>query len=90
MAGVALIVAALAGKLRTLAKVSTGRSASELGIAPWQERNARSELQGWSPESLAEAILAVAEADEEVKGLSRDPVFAAERAVLRVAAARRR
>lgn len=84
------IVAALAGKLRTLAKVSTGRSASELGIAPWQERNARSELQGWSPESLAEAILAVAEADEEVKGLSRDPVFAVERAVLRVAAARRR
>lgn len=84
------VVAALAGKLRTLAKVSTGRSAAELGIAPWQERNARSELQGWSPESLAEAILAVAEADEEVKGLSRDPVFAAERAVLRVAAARRR
>lgn len=84
------IIAALAAKLRLLAKVSTGRSAKELGIAPWQERNAKRELSGWSPEGLAQAILAVAQADEEVKGASRDPVFAAERAVLRVATARRR
>ena len=84
------VVAALAAKLRLLAKVSTGRSASELGIAPWQERNAKRELSGWSPEGLAEAIAAVAQADEEVKGASRDPMFAAERAVLRVASARRR
>lgn len=83
------IVAALAAKVRLLAKVSTGRTAGELGIAPWQERNARRDLSGWSPEGLAAAILAVAQADEEVKGASRDPLFAAERAVLRVAGARR-
>ncbi|HEY5553336.1 MAG TPA: DNA polymerase III subunit delta, partial [Cellulomonas sp.] len=37
--------------------------------------------------SLAAAITAVAQADAEVKGASRDPEFAVERAVLRVASA---
>ncbi|WP_127127162.1 DNA polymerase III subunit delta [Georgenia sp. SYP-B2076] len=87
------IVAALAMKLRTLAKVAatrgrSGVSAGELGLAPWQIDRARRDLDGWTPEGLANAITAVAAADAEVKGLSRDPVFAVERAVLRVAAAR--
>ncbi|WP_448072379.1 DNA polymerase III subunit delta [Georgenia yuyongxinii] len=86
------IVAALAVKLRTLAKVAAvrgraGVSAGELGLAPWQIDRARRELDGWTPEGLARAITAVAAADAEVKGLGRDPVFAAERAVLTVAAA---
>ncbi|MFD1505320.1 DNA polymerase III subunit delta [Georgenia yuyongxinii] len=86
------IVAALAVKLRTLAKVAavrgrSGVSAGELGLAPWQIDRARRELDGWTPEGLAQAITAVAAADAEVKGLGRDPVFAAERAVLKVAAA---
>lgn len=89
------LVAALASKLRTLAKVdaASGRgriNAGELGLAPWQVDRARRELSGWTPEGLATAITAIAAADAEVKGQSRDPVFALERAVLRVAASRRR
>ncbi|GAA1642264.1 DNA polymerase III subunit delta [Georgenia ruanii] len=86
------LVAALAMKLRTLAKVAatrgrSGVSAGELGLAPWQIDRARKELDGWTPEGLAAAITAVAAADAEVKGQGRDPVFAVERAVLKVAAA---
>ncbi|MGO1317836.1 MAG: DNA polymerase III subunit delta [Cellulomonadaceae bacterium] len=83
------IVAVLALKLRALAKVAAmrgraGVSASSLGMAPWQVERARRELQRWTPEGLAAAITAVADADEEVKGGGRDPVFAVERAVLRI------
>ncbi len=90
------LVAALAVKVRTLAKVSSaprGRSADlvrELGLAPWQIDRARRELSGWTDAGLAEAILALAEADAAVKGGGRDPVFAVEKAVLRVAGARGR
>lgn len=86
------LVAALAAKLRTLAKVGAmrgrGLGAAEVGLAPWQVQRAERELRGWRPEALAEAITAVAQADAEVKGLSRDPGFAIERAILRVVAAR--
>lgn len=87
------LVAALAAKLRTLAKVASARGrgldpARDLGLAPWQVDKARRELRGWTPEGLAAAISAVARADAEVKGAGRDPVFAVERAVLGVAAAR--
>lgn len=86
------LVAALAAKLRTLAKVAamrgrSGMSAGDLGLAPWQVDRARKELGRWTPETLAAAIDAVAQADAEVKGASRDPRFAVERAVLRVATA---
>lgn len=86
------LVAALAIKLRTLAKVAAmrgrGVTAGELGLAPWQVDRARRELSGWTPEGLAAAITAVADADAEVKGESREPQFAVERAALRVAASR--
>lgn len=86
------LVAALAAKLRVLAKVAAtrGRGSSavaELGLAPWQVDRARKDLARWTPEGLAAAITAVAQADAEVKGAGRDPVFAVERAVLRVASA---
>ncbi|MFC7405958.1 DNA polymerase III subunit delta [Georgenia alba] len=89
------VVAALALKLRTLAKVAatrgrSGVSVDELGLAPWQVDRARRELNRWTPEGLADAITAVAAADAEVKGLGRDPVFAVERAILRITAARGR
>ena len=87
------LVAALAVKLRTMAKVEamSGRGGTGgLGLAPWQVDQARRELSGWGPEGLARAITAVAAADAEVKGLSRDPVFAVERAVLRIIASRGR
>jgi len=86
------LVAALAAKLRTLVKVGAARGQGldpvrDLGLASWQVDRARRELAGWTPESLAAAIAAVAQADAEVKGAGRDPVFAVERAVLAVARA---
>lgn len=86
------IVAALAMRLRALAKVAAVRgrgaaAARELGMAPWQVDRATNELRRWTPEGLAVAIGAVAQADAEVKGESRDPRFAVERAVLRIAQA---
>ena len=86
------LVAALAAKLRVLAKVAATRgrgavAARDLGIAPWLVERALRDLGRWTPEALAAAITAVAQADAEVKGGSRDPVFAVERAVIRVASA---
>nr|WP_281285578.1 DNA polymerase III subunit delta [Cellulomonas aerilata] len=86
------LVAALAAKLRVLAKVAASRGrgsgpSRDLGLAPWQLDRARRDLAHWTPEALAAAITAVAQADAEVKGAGRDPVFAIERAVLRVASA---
>lgn len=86
------LVAALAAKLRTLVKVGAARGQGldpvrDLGLASWQVDRARRELAGWTPEGLATAIAAVAQADAEVKGAGRDPVFAVERAVLAVAQA---
>jgi DNA polymerase-3 subunit delta len=86
-----LVVAALARQLRTVAKVASagrGRSdavAKELKLAPWMVDKARRQSRGWSPESLARAHAAVADADGEVKGGGTDPAFAVERAVLAVA-----
>lgn len=84
------LVAALALKLRTMAKVAAarGREGALKGLAPWQVDRARRELRGWSPEGLATAILAVADADAAVKGESRSAGFAIERAVVAVAQAR--
>jgi DNA polymerase III subunit delta len=88
------LVAALAMKLRALAKVSSvgrGRSADQaaaLGMAPWQVDRARRELSGWTERGMADAIVAIAEADTAVKGGGRDPVYAVERAVLTIARSR--
>ncbi|GMA30939.1 DNA polymerase III subunit delta [Litorihabitans aurantiacus] len=87
------LVAALALKLRTMAKVAASRGRDHgaevlKGLAPWQVDRARKELAGWTPEGLAAALTATAAADAEVKGESRSPEFAIERAVRRIAAAR--
>ncbi len=86
------VVAALALRLRTLARVAAIRGGSttarELGLQDWQVRNANRDLARWTPEGLASAITAVAQADADVKGGGRDPVYAVEKAVLSIAAAR--
>ncbi len=88
------IVAVLASQLRQLVKVgSAGRGGSQqlakqLGMAPWQIDKARRQLGHWTADGLGRAIQAVAAADVEVKGGGRDPVFAVERAVLTITAAR--
>lgn len=81
------VVAAFASKLRTMAKVAGSRGqgpalAGALGLAPWQVDRARRDLQGWTPEGLGRCIEAVAEADSNVKGAARDPVFALERMIM--------
>lgn len=87
------LVAAIAVKLRTMAKVAGTRGrgpdvARELGLPPWQVDRARREVRGWSPEGIAKALIALAEADEAVKGGSRDPVYAVEKAVITITGAR--
>ena len=80
------IVAAFASKLRTMAKIygSTspgGQLASKFGLAPWQVDRARRDLQGWTELGLGRTIEEIAEADAQVKGEGRDPVYALERMV---------
>ncbi|WP_198393160.1 DNA polymerase III subunit delta [Brevibacterium yomogidense] len=80
------VVAAVAMKLRNLAKVeglsgSPGSLAAELGMAPWQVDRARRESRAWNPVALGRAILAAADADAAVKGGGRDPVYAVEHLV---------
>ena len=84
------VVAAFASKLRVMARVmgdrrSSAELAGSIGAAPWQIDRARRDLNGWSEGGLAAAIVAVADADANVKGATRDPVFALERMVSTVA-----
>lgn len=84
------LTAALAAKLRTLAKVGASRGrrldpTKDLGIPPWQVDRARRDLQRWTAETLGQAIELVAEADADIKGGGRAPHFALERMVRRVA-----
>ena len=84
------LVAAVASKLRTMARVAGTREpsralAARLGMKDWQVDRARRDLSGWSEATLAMAIQAAARADAEVKGASRDPVFALERMVTVIA-----
>ena len=89
------IVAALASKLRSLAKVagaqgSSAQIAKQLGMQPWLVEQAQREVRRWTPEGLVRSIQVTAEADAQVKGLSRDPVYAVEHAVTVIAGSVRR
>jgi DNA polymerase-3 subunit delta len=84
------LVAAFAMKLRTMARVAGNREpsaalAARLGMKDWQVDRARRDLAGWNETSLGMAIQATARADAEVKGGSRDAVFALERMVTVIA-----
>ncbi|RZI87470.1 MAG: DNA polymerase III subunit delta, partial [Microbacterium sp.] len=84
------LVAAIASKLRTMARVAGSREpasalAARLGMKDWQVDRARRDLTGWNEASLSMAIQAAARADAEVKGASRDSVFAVERLVTVIA-----
>ena len=90
-----MITSAIASSLRNLAKVSgvsrgqkSFELAGQLGMAPWQIDKARRQLAGWSPRGIAAATEAVAKADADVKGASSDPIFALEKALATIAAAR--
>lgn len=84
------MVAAFAMKIRSMAKLSgargsSGELASRFGMAPWQVDRARRDLQGWSDEGLGTAIRRLAEADAQIKGAGRDPVYSLERMVETIA-----
>jgi len=84
------LVAAVAMKLRTMARVAGNREpasqlAARLGMKDWQVDRARRDLVGWNEASLGMAIQAAARADAEVKGGSRDAVFALERMITVIA-----
>ncbi|GAA3811937.1 DNA polymerase III subunit delta [Sphaerisporangium flaviroseum] len=90
-----LIVSALAGGVRSLAKVGSaprnlrgGQLASHVGMPPWKIDRVKRQLNGWGPEGIAQAIQAVAVADEQVKGGGTDPAYALERTVQVIVASR--
>ncbi|WP_308490923.1 DNA polymerase III subunit delta [Microbacterium terrisoli] len=84
------LVAAVAMKLRTMARVAGKRGSSaaiaaDVGMKDWQVDRARRDLNGWNEQSLGRAIQATARADADVKGASRDAVFALERMITVIA-----
>ncbi|OCA93659.1 DNA polymerase III subunit delta [Actinobaculum suis] len=85
------IVSAMANKLRQIAlvQVQNKMGPGENKMGSWQRNQALRELRRWTGEGLARAIRAVAEADADVKGASRDPQYAVERAIIRIGKARR-
>ncbi|MEU9830038.1 DNA polymerase III subunit delta [Streptosporangium sp. NPDC048047] len=90
-----LLVSALAGGLRSLAKVGGaprnlrgGQLAGHLGMPPWKIDRTRKQLNGWGPEGLAHALQAVAAADAQVKGGGADPAYALEHLIQVVVASR--
>ena len=96
-AGVApvLISSALATTVRRLTKVKgiapgvkSGDAAAMIGVHPYALDRLRRDARNWSNRALADAVVAVARADTDVKGGSYDVGFALERAVMDVAHAR--
>jgi DNA polymerase-3 subunit delta len=88
-----LVSAALASNLRTIGLVgAAGRGspdslAGPLGMPPWKIRRAQGWVKRWHPDALAAAVHAVAKADADIKGEGADAAYAAESAVIAVAAA---
>ncbi|WP_406068514.1 DNA polymerase III subunit delta [Streptomyces sp. NBC_01020] len=90
-----LITSALAQGVRAIGKLSSARGgrpadlARELGMPPWKIDRVRQQMRGWTPDGVAVALRAVAEADAGVKGGGDDPEYELERAVVTVARAAR-
>jgi DNA polymerase III subunit delta len=90
-----LITSALAQGLRTLGLVGSAGGglssyalAADLGMPSWRIDKARQQLRGWTPEGLAAAHAAVAEADVQVKGEAASAGYALERAISTIVACR--
>ena len=90
-----LIISALASSLRALAKVSGASRglksfelAGSLGRSPWQIDKARRQLAGWTPATLAGAVVALSQADADIKGAASDPIYALERTVIAISRSR--
>lgn len=79
------IIAAIAWKFRSLAKVSGTQGGPVAGLSPRQADGLRRDLRRWNDASLGRAIQLIAAADEGVKGRERDPHATLERTVRRLA-----
>ena len=91
-----VIVSAIAGGLRSLAKladvqsgVSDADAAKLVGAPPFKIRSLKRQLRDWSTDALAAALSAVAQTDLDIKSGEADPAYAVERLVLQIASARR-
>ena len=58
-------------------------------MPPWKIDRVRQQMRGWTPDGVAVALRAVAEADAGVKGGGDDPEYALEKAVVAIARAAR-
>ncbi|WP_130799876.1 DNA polymerase III subunit delta [Streptomyces otsuchiensis] len=90
-----LVSSALAQGVRAIGKLasapprmSPGELARELGMPPWKIDRVRQQLRGWTPDGVATAVRAVAQADAAVKGGGDDPAYALEKAVVTISTAR--
>ena len=86
-----MIISAIASSLRALAKVSGANRGSKsfelagtLGLSPWQIDKARRQLTGWTPATLAQAVITLAAADGDIKGAASDPIYALERSIISI------
>lgn len=90
-----LVTAALAMGLRNLARLGSASRdlrpadlAKELALPSWKLDRLRQQLRGWTPDGVADALAAVAEADAAVKGGGTSAEYALERAILSITEAR--
>jgi DNA polymerase-3 subunit delta len=89
-----LITSALASALRSVGIVaSAGKAptpvlAGQLGMPTWKVEQTQRQARGWDPGSLTRALLAVADADAQVKGEGADKDYAIEKMLLTVTQAR--
>lgn len=91
-----MVTSALASQLRLLGRyfgvrhlrMSPADMASTLGTQPWRLKSLPDLARRWTPAGVADALVAVAAADAEVKGKAFDPEFALEQMLLSVERAR--
>ncbi|GAA1998717.1 DNA polymerase III subunit delta [Nakamurella flavida] len=91
-----LVADALAGGVRTVAKVSGARPgsgmslAAELGMPPWKIDRARPAARQWTTAGLVHGLMLVAELNAAVKGSAADADYAIEKALRDLVEARSR
>jgi DNA polymerase-3 subunit delta len=87
-----LVTSAFAGSARGVARYKAAPRglkeydlAREVGVPPWKLRTLRDQSRGWSDDAIADAVVAVAQADADIKGAASDPSYTLERLVLTIA-----
>lgn len=90
------VTSALASSLRAMGKFFDARRSSlpdrelgaQIGVPFWKLKDLRTYARSWRPDGVAEGLLAVANADRQVKGAAVNAGFALEQMLLEVEAAR--